>query len=110
MAARAKLSYLRVPPRKARLVADLVRGKGAGEAATLLRFNRKKSARAIAKLLQSAVANATAGGGVDPDNLFVKQITVNAGPTIKRFQPRAHGRALPWVHRTSHVTVVLGER
>jgi len=110
MAVKASLRYMRVSPRKARLVADLVKGKDLDEALQIMRFTRRKAAGPIYKLLKSAEANADNMGTVDIDNLYVKAITVDPGPTLKRIMPRAMGRATLIRKRTSHVTVVLDER
>jgi len=110
MAVRASLKYLRVSPRKARLVADLIRGKDLDEALQLMKFTRRKAAGPIYKLLKSAEANADNMGSVDIDNLYVKNITVNQGPTLKRMMPRAMGRATLLRKRTSHITVELDEK
>ncbi len=110
MAVKASLKYLRVSPRKARLVANLIRGKDLDEALQLMRFTRRKAARPVFKLLKSAEANADQTGSVDIDNLYVKTITVDPGPTMKRMMPRAMGRATLIRKRTSHITVVLDER
>lgn len=101
---------IRMSPRKVRLVADLIRGKDAAWSATTLAFFRRKAARPVLKLLQSAVANAEHNFKLGRDRLYVKKITVDGGPTIKRFMPRAHGRAAPIRKRTSHITIVLDER
>lgn len=110
MEARAKLSYLRISPRKVRLVADLVRNRSAEEALKTLRFTPKAASRPLKKLIESAVANAENNHGLDIDTLWVRDIQVNEGPTLKRFRPRAQGRAFPIMKRTSHVSVVLEER
>jgi large subunit ribosomal protein L22 len=110
MASRSTAKYLRVPPRKARLVADLLRGKGANEASAILRYQPQKTAKMISKVLKTAVSNATSAGRVDPDNLYVKTIAVDPGPIIKRFTSRAMGRGTRVNRRTSHITVVLAER
>ena len=110
MAARASAKFLRVPPRKARLVADLIRGKRAQEATSILRFTPNKSAKMIEKVLHSAVSNVTFDGKVDEKNLFVKEVVVDAGPILRRYNPRAQGRADRMNKRTSHITVVLGEK
>ncbi len=110
MEVRAKLKYVRVGPRKARLVADLIRGKGSEEALNILSFTKKMPARVIMKLLKSAIANATQKKTVDVDRLYVKKITVDQGVTWKRFIPRAMGRATPIRKRTSHITIVLDEK
>ncbi len=112
---RARLSNYRVSPRKARLVADQIRGKGVEEALATLDLSPKRVAAPIAKLLRSAVANAEeenqrAKAGIDVDNLYVRSILVDAGPSLWRIRARAQGRA-NWIQRrTSHVTVVLAER
>lgn len=110
MEARSKLRYLRMSPRKVRLVADLVRGRSAEEAIRTLRFTRKAASRPLKKLIESAVANAENNHGLDIDTLWVKEIWVDEGPTLKRYRPRAQGRAFPIHKRTSHVSVVLAER
>jgi len=110
MEVRAVGKYLRISPFKARLVADLVRGKAVGDALTVLRFTPKKSGRFINKTLQSAIANAKNLKAVDVDTLFVKTILVDEGPTLKRWRPRAMGRATRILKRSSHITVVLAEK
>ena len=109
MEARAVAKYLRISPSKARLVADLVRGKAVSDALTILRFTPKKGARLVNKTLRSAVANAENSRTMDMDHLVVKTITVDAGPTLKRWRPRAMGRANRILKRTAHVTVVLSD-
>jgi large subunit ribosomal protein L22 len=109
MEARAVTKYLRIAPNKARLVADLIRGKRVAEALTVLRFTPKKGARFINKTLRSALASAENTKKMDIDNLIVKTIYVDKGPVLKRWQPRAMGRATPILKRTSHVTVVLSD-
>ena len=93
MEVKAKLSYTRVGPQKARLVADLIRGKDVNEALKTLKFLDQKSATLIAKLLKSAVANAEQKKVIDVDNLYVKTIYVDQGPVLKRYVPKAQGRA-----------------
>jgi large subunit ribosomal protein L22 len=110
MEARASLRFLRIAPRKVRLVADLVRGKSVEEALGTLRFAAKAASLPVKKLLESAVANAENNHGLDIDTLWVREIAVSEGPTLKRFRPRAQGRAFPILKRTSHVSVVLEER
>jgi len=108
---RAKLRYVRITPQKARLVADLVRGRSVDEALRMLQFTEKRSAPMISKLISSAVANAAdTNPAVDVDELFVKTIFVDGGPTLRRFLPRAQGRATRVLKRTSHITVELGSR
>jgi large subunit ribosomal protein L22 len=108
-APQARLSFLRVAPRKVRLVADHIRGMKVGEALALLRYTPQTAAKPLAKLLRSAVANAEQKGGrVDVDFLVVKTLTVDGGPKMRRFMPRAMGRAQRIEKRTSHVYVELG--
>ncbi len=109
METRAVAKYIRVSPQKARLVADVVRGMGAEEAITTLKFMPKKSARILRKIIESAVANADQMETIDVDSLYVKSIQVNGGPSLKRFRPRAQGRATKIIKRTSHITVVVDE-
>lgn len=109
----AKLSFIRITPRKMGLLADEVRGKGINEALTFLQFSpRKRTAHALFTLLRSAVSNADqkGKGAVDVDTLFVKQILVGQGTTLKRFRPRAKGSAYRINKKTSHVSVTLAER
>ena len=105
----ARLSFLRVAPRKVRLVAAPLRGMRVGEALALLRYTPQAAAKPLAKLLRSAVANAEQKGGrVDVDVLFVKTLNVDQGPKMRRFMPRAQGRAYKVEKKTSHVYVELG--
>lgn len=109
--ARAIGRFIRVPPRKARLVMDMVRGKGINEALNILKFTPKHAARLAEKILRSAMANAQQNHGAkDIDLLFVKRAYVDQGPIMKRFQSRAMGRVTPIKKRTSHLTIVLDER
>ena len=110
MEVKARLRFARISPRKARLVADLVRGKRSEEALNILNFTKKAAAKIIIKLLKSAIANATQKKTIDIDRLYVKQIMVDQGPTMKRFQPRALGRATTIRKRTSHIHITLDER
>lgn len=110
MESRAVARYLRVSPFKARQVADLVRGKSAGEAAGILRYTNKKSAPLIGKILKSAIANAEHNYDMDSDDLYISSIYVDEGPIMKRMRPRAYGRADVKRVRTSHITVVLREK
>ncbi|GBD27411.1 50S ribosomal protein L22 [bacterium HR30] len=111
MEARSVVKYVRISPRKLRLVADLVRGKRVEQALHILQFTPKRGARILAKALRSAVANAEQKESrVDVDALIVATVTVDGGPTLKRFLPRAHGRATPIRKRTSHLTVVVSDR
>lgn len=106
---RAKLRYLRVSARKTRLVVDLVRGKNVDEAINILTFTRRSASEPVRKLIESAVANAEAKNA-NVDRLYVDTIFVDEGPTLRRFRPRAMGRATRINKRTSHVTCVLAER
>ncbi len=109
MEVRARLRFVRIAPRKARLVADLIRGKKSEEALNILTFTKKAAAKIILKLLKSAIANATQRRNIDVDNLYVKRITVDQGPMLKRYQPRAMGRATMIRRRMSHITIILDE-
>ncbi|HWQ75860.1 MAG TPA: 50S ribosomal protein L22 [Syntrophomonas sp.] len=110
MEAKAIARYLRVSPFKARQVADLVRGKDVKEAIGILKYTNKKSSPLISKVVKSAIANAEHNYDMDSDDLYISEILVNEGPTLKRMRPRAYGRADVRRHRTSHITVVLRER
>lgn len=107
----AKLKYLQASPQKVRLVADQVRGKSVEEAALILRFSRKHAAKPVGKLLRSAIANAEHGDeAVDIDRLYVKEIWVDGGPTLKRIRPQPMGRAFRILKRQSHITIKLDSR
>jgi large subunit ribosomal protein L22 len=108
--AKALLKHVRVSPRKARLVVDLIRGKAAGEALNILKFTQRHVARSIGKLLHSAVANAVQKEMGDVDNLWVSKAFVDGGPSMKRMQPGPMGRAKPILKRTSHITLILSAR
>jgi len=115
MQSKAVLRFARVSAQKARLVADLVRGMDVPEAVETLQFTNKKSAPMIKKLIESAVANAEVSASresqdLDVDDLFVQTIFVDAGPSLRRFRPRAQGRATKILKKTSHITVVLATR
>lgn len=110
MEARAKLRYVKISPRKARLIADIIRGKDANNANTILRMSNKKAAKIIKKVLDSAIANATQTGEIDPDSLYVKRAFVDQGPMMKRFRAVPMGRAHIYRKRTSHITIVLDEK
>ncbi|MBI2083831.1 MAG: 50S ribosomal protein L22 [Deltaproteobacteria bacterium] len=106
----AKLRHFRVAPRKVRLVADQVRGKPVQEALDLLAFLTVSSAKDMSKLIRSAVSNADRKGGMDLDNLFVRFVYVDQGPTLRRFMTRARGSASRVNKKTSHITLVLEEK
>ena len=110
MEVKASLNYARIGAQKARLVADLVRGKDVNEAVKILTFSDQKGARLMKKLIESALANAENKKVIDLDNLFVKSIWVDMGPSIKRFRPRAQGRAFQVRKKMSHINVVLDEK
>ncbi|MCD6114774.1 50S ribosomal protein L22 [bacterium] len=105
----AKLRYLRIAPRKVRLVADLVRGKSVEEATHILNFTRKRAAKPILKLLNSAIANASHNFQLKKENLYISKIVVNEGPKLKRWRPRARGVTYEIQKKTSHITLVLTE-
>ncbi len=111
MEARAIIRHIQMSPRKMRVVANMVRGEPLGEALNVLQLMPKRAAGIIAKALVSAAANAEdkSGGEVDIDSLTIKAISVDGGPIIKRWMPRAMGRANRINHRTSHLTVVVSD-
>lgn len=108
--AMATAKYVRVSARKMRLVADMVRGKRIAEARSILAFSPRAAAKVVDKTIASAAANAENNHDLSSDELYVRSIYVNEGPTLKRFRPRAMGRATRIRKRTSHVTVELAER
>ncbi|WP_040225845.1 50S ribosomal protein L22 [Bhargavaea cecembensis] len=101
---------VRIAPRKVRLVVDLIRGKQVGEAVAILRLTPKAASPVVEKVLKSAVANAEHNYDMDINNLVVSEVFVDEGPTLKRFRPRAQGRASKINKRTSHITVVVSEK
>lgn len=105
----AKLKHLRIAPRKARLVVDLVRGKSVEQAQRILNFTVKKSASPVLKLLKSAIANAKNNFQLQESNLYIEKIIVDEGPKLKRWRPRARGQAYPIEKKTSHITLILEE-
>jgi large subunit ribosomal protein L22 len=109
MEARAKARYIRVTPRKARRVVDLIRGLPADEAQAILDFAPQAASDPVGKVLASAVANAEQIGGRDRGMLWVRRAWVDEGPTLKRFRPRAQGRGYQILKRTSHITVVVSD-
>ncbi len=110
MQANASLRMLRVAPRKARLVADLIRGKNVAEAEAILRYTNRRTAQPLLKLLQSAKANAVNNHDMFEDSLYVAAVSVDEGPIFKRWLPRARGRADMLRKRTSHIRITLEER
>lgn len=110
MEARATAKYVRVSSRKAKLVADLIRGKSLGEALSILALTPNKAAKITEKVVRSAMANAIENYDMDPENLYVDQIFANQGPTLKRWKAGPQGRAFPIKKRTSHITAVLKEQ
>ena len=110
MEVRAVARFVRLSPRKARLIMDQIRGKQVEEAINLLSFAPQKSAFVIKKLVNSAVANAEQNNELDVDKLYIKRVFADQGPSLKRFRARALGRASRIRKRTSHLTVVLGEK
>ena len=110
MEAKAIAKTVRIAPRKARLVADLVRGKSVGEAIVILANTNKAASPLIDKVVKSAAANAINNQMMDEETLYIKEIMINEGPTLKRFRPRAKGSASPILKRTSHINVVVGEK
>ena len=109
MQTQAILKFVRLSPQKARLVADLVRGKKVDEALNILKFSNKKAAKILKKVLDSAIANAENNNGADVDELKVKEIFIDEGPTMKRTMPRAKGSADRIKKRTSHVTIRVSD-
>ncbi|MBU4369757.1 50S ribosomal protein L22 [Patescibacteria group bacterium] len=110
MQVKAKGKYLRISSKKMRLVTDLIRGMDLKDALDSLNFVPKKSARFINKVLKSALANAEHNFDLKKENLFIKEIFVNEGPTLKRWRPRAFGRAGQVRKRSSHLEIILGEK
>ncbi|WP_047153225.1 50S ribosomal protein L22 [Aneurinibacillus tyrosinisolvens] len=110
MEAKAVARYIRIAPRKMRLVVDLIRGKQVGEAIAILKHTPRSASPVIEKVLMSAVANAEHNMNLDANSLVISKVFVDEGPTLKRFRPRAMGRASRINKRTSHVTVVLSEK
>ncbi len=110
MEAKAVARYIRIAPRKARVVIDLIRGKNVAEAFAILKFTPKSGADVINKVLKSAVANAENNFDMNVDALYVAEAFVDQGPTLKRIHPRSRGQAFKILKRTSHVTVVVKEK
>ncbi|HFU7083950.1 TPA: 50S ribosomal protein L22 [Bacillus cereus] len=110
MQAKAVARTVRIAPRKVRLVVDLIRGKQVGEAIAILNHTPKIASPVVEKVLKSAIANAEHNYEMDINNLVVEKVFVDEGPTLKRFRPRAMGRASQINKRTSHITVVVSEK
>ena len=110
MEAKAVAKYIRIAPRKVRVVMDLIRGKNVADAFAILKFTPKAGADVIEKVLKSAVANAENNFDMNVDRLYVSSAYVDQGPTLKRIHPRSRGQAFSILKRTSHVTVVVSEK
>ena len=110
MEARAQARFVRVTPMKARRVVDLIRGRSAAEAQAILRFAPQAASEPVGKVIASAVANAEHNKRLRPDTLWISEAFVDEGPTLKRFRPRAQGRAARIRKRTSHITVIVESR
>lgn len=110
MEAKAVAKYIRIAPRKVRIVVDLIRGKSVGEAIAILKFTPKVGSEVVEKVLKSAIANAEHNNDMNVDNLFVSEAFVDQGPTLKRIHPRSRGQAFKILKRSSHVTVAVKER
>ena len=110
MEAKAHLRYARISPRKVRIVCDLIRGKDVKTAEAILLNTPKAASELLVKVLKSAVANAENNHNMDPEKLYVSETFANPGPILKRFMPRAQGRAYRINKRTSHITIVVKER
>jgi len=109
MEIRAKANFIRVAPRKTRLLVDLIRSLTVREALDQLKYSGKLAAQPLLKLVNSAVANAEHNYELKQDNLYIKEIKADEGPVLRRWMPKAHGRATPIMKRTSHITLVLDE-
>lgn len=110
MEVRATAKYIRMSARKVRLVIDEVRGKRATQALAMLELMPQRAAKEVYDVVHSAVANAENNFELEPADLVISRIYANEGPTLKRFKPRAHGRASPILKRSSHITVVVDDR
>jgi len=110
MEAKAHLKYMRISPRKVKIVCDLIRGKDTKTAKAILEQTPNAAAELMLKLLKSAVANAENNNEMDPDNLYVSETYANPGPTLKRMRPQARGRGYRINKRTSHITIVVAEK
>lgn len=110
MEARAQARYVRISPRKVRVVLDLIRGKSVAEAMSILKFTPKAASPVLEKLVASAAANAENNFNMNPDALYISKCYADQGPTLKRYRARAQGRATSILKRTSHITVILSEK
>lgn len=110
MQVRAIAKYIRMSPRKVRLVADVVRGKPVEEALTTLRFMPSAAARVVFKVVKSAAANAENNYQMAPEDLYIARVTADEGPTLKRIRPRSRGRVSPILKRSTHITVVVDQK
>ncbi len=110
MDVRAELKYVRMTPRKVRLVVDTVRGKPVNQALDMLKFMNRSAARVVAAAVKSAVANAEQNNHLDPEDLYIAEIYAGKAPTAKRWQPGPRGRANPILKRASHITVIVRDR
>jgi large subunit ribosomal protein L22 len=110
MIARARARFLRIAPRKARLVVDLIRGKNTDDALGILRFTPKGASKTVERLIKSAISNAEQRDDVNVDNLYVSKATVDGGPALKRFRTAPMGRGVRVLKRTSHITIELDEK
>lgn len=110
MEAKATAKYVRVSSRKAGQICDLVRGKNVDEALAILKFTPRYASEVVEKVVKSAIANAENNHEMNRENLYISYIVANQGPTLKRFMPRAQGRATAIRKRTSHIEVVVKER
>ncbi len=107
---KSRLKYLRISPRKVRLVADLIRGMDAVKAERQLTFLNRRAKNPLLNLLKSALANAKSSADLEKENLYISEVRVDKGPTLKRWRPRAFGRATPILKRTSHIFLALEEK
>ena len=110
MVAKAHAKYIRISPRKVKIVADLIRGKSLPQATAILMTTPKAASEPLLKLMNCAAANAENNHGMDPEKLYVSTCYANAGPILKRIMPRAQGRAYRINKRTSHITIAVSER
>lgn len=110
MEAKATAKYVRISPRKVKIVIDLIRGKSLGEALNILNFTPKAASKPVEKVLRSAAANAENNYDMNVENLYIAEVQANQGPTLKRYRARAQGRGTQILKRTSHISVVLKEK